>query len=182
MAFLGRTMQVAFVARDVEALIHSWAKVLGVGRFALITDSPPVEAVYHGQPTRPKLLMGWSFHGDTQIAVLQQLNDAPSPYVDFLASGREGIEHLGFWPPQPALAHRRLIRAGLKRIYEIPASGAVYYEPPPGMDANISLLEPSRQRDRIYRALKARVRNWNGRKPVQRYATMRDFLDDLGVT
>jgi len=175
-------MQIAFVARDIEKLIHSWTKVLRVGPFALITDAPPVEAIYRGKPTRPKILMGWSFLGDTQIAVLQQLNDAPTPQLDFIQSGREGIEHLGFWPANPAAARKHLVKMGYKHIYEIPGKGATsYFEPPLSLDVRISILEPSPTRERIYKALKARAKNWNGRKAVYRYRTNAEFMDDLGI-
>jgi len=69
-AFLGRAMQLAFVTRDIETLLHTWTKVLGLGPFALITDNPPVNAIYRGKPTQPEILMGWTFFQNTQIAVL----------------------------------------------------------------------------------------------------------------
>ncbi|HXC39627.1 MAG TPA: VOC family protein [Burkholderiales bacterium] len=180
-AFLGRAMQLAFVTRDIETLLHTWTKVLGLGPFALITDNPPVNAIYRGKPTQPEILMGWTFFQNTQIAVLQQLNDAPSPQRDFIQSGREGIEHIGFWPPDPAHAARRLERMGLQQIYDIPGSATRYYEAPPGMQEHISLLEPSPARERIYRGLRAWSKDWDGKRPVRRYATMAKFWADLGV-
>lgn len=180
--FLGKAMQLAFVARDIEKLIHSWTRVLKVGPFALITDAPPVNAVYRGKPTQPKILMGWAFFNDTQIAVLQQLNDAPSPQLDFINSGREGLEHMGFWPEKPNAARRHLVKLGYRHVYEVPAAGATsYYEPPPSLDLRIAILDPSPVRDRIYKALKARARTWNGRKAVHRYRTNAEFMDDLGI-
>jgi hypothetical protein len=181
-AFLGEAMQIAFVARDIEKLIHSWTKVLKVGPFALITDAPPVHAIYHGKDTYPKILMGWSFLGTTQIAILQQLNDAPTPQLDFINSGREGIEHIGFWPPKPAAVRKHLVKMGYQHIYEVPGAGATsYFEPPAGLGVRISILEPVPVREKIYRALKKRAQNWNGRKGVYRYKTNAEFMDDLGV-
>jgi hypothetical protein len=63
---------------------------------------------------------------------LQQLNDAPSLYLDFARGGREGFEHIGFWFPDVTVARERLEKAGLTLCYEITgaAERVVYCEPP----------------------------------------------------
>ena len=35
--------------------------------------------------------------GDLQIELIQQRNDAPSMYKEFLDSGREGLQHMSYW-------------------------------------------------------------------------------------
>ncbi len=180
---LGDAMQVAYLVRDMDAMLRTWTEVLRVGPFVELTSVPPVDGNYYGVPTRPQLRMAWSFMGTTQIAVLQQLNDAPGPYTDFLKSGREGIEHIGYWPKDAAIARAHLEAQGLKRCYEVKTGGGVvYYDPPPGMDARIAVIEPSDSRDRIYGVLKGLVRTWDGSRPVRRYPTMADFLKEQGVT
>lgn len=180
---LGEAMQVAYLVRDMDAMLRTWTEVLRVGPFVELTSVPPVDGNYYGTPTRPHLRMAWSFMGTTQIAVLQQLNDAPGPYTDFLKSGREGIEHIGYWPRDAAVARAHLESHGLKRCYEVKTGGGVvYYDPPPGMDARIAVIEPSESRDRIYGVLKGLVRGWDGDRPVRRYPTMADFLKEQGVS
>ncbi len=179
---LGEAMQLAHVVRDLDAALRAFTGTLGIGPFLELTEVPPVDAIYRGHPTRPHLRMAWSFHGTTQIAVLQQLNEAPSPYLDFLRSRREGIEHVGYWPADAAAARQHLERNGLTRCYEVKTGGGVvYYDPPPGMDARIAIIEPSEMRPRIYGALQTLVRAWDGSDPVRRYPTMADFLRAQGI-
>lgn len=179
---LGSAMQVAHVVRDLDAALVTFTRTLGIGPFLELTSVPPVDAVYRGVPTRPLLRMAWSFHGTTQIAVLQQLNDAPSPYLDFLASGREGIEHVGYWPEDAAAARRHLEACGLTRCYEVrTGGGVVYYDPPPGFDARIAVIEPTKSRPLVYGALQQLVQAWDGRDPVRRHATMAEFLSAQGI-
>jgi hypothetical protein len=179
---LGEAMQLAYVVRDLDAMLRFWTETMRVGPFLELTDVPPVEGYYHGVPTRPHLRMAWSFVGTTQVSVLQQLNDAPSPHLDFIKSGRQGIEHVGYWPKDAEAARRHLEGQGLKRCYEVrTGGGVVYYDPPPGMDTRISVIEASAGREKIYALLKRLVGDWDGQRPVRRYPKMSDFLAEHGI-
>ena len=94
---LGGAVQWGYVVRDLEAAMRHWTEVLKVGPFIAIADFGKTEARYKGKPTDVKLICAFSYVGDIQIELIQQLNDAPSPYMDFLAAGREGLQHHGFW-------------------------------------------------------------------------------------
>src|SRR4051812_21682473 len=95
-AVLGNTVQWGYVVRDLEAAMRHWTEVLRVGPFIAIGDFGKVQARHRGEPTDVKLVCAFSYLGDIQIELIQQLNDAPSPYMEFLAAGREGLQHHGF--------------------------------------------------------------------------------------
>jgi Glyoxalase/Bleomycin resistance protein/Dioxygenase superfamily len=175
---LGECVQIAFVVADLTIALPQWAEALGMGPFIQV-DPFTVDAWYLGNPTKPTLTTAHTFLGDTQIAVVQQLDDAPTPYRDFLRSGKTGIEHLGFSPPDPGDAIRYLESRGRTRIYEVRSpDGQVvpYYEGPEGMDTHIALLARDAARDRLYDAIKQVVRHWDGSVPLRKYPSLAAFL------
>jgi Glyoxalase/Bleomycin resistance protein/Dioxygenase superfamily len=175
---LGDCVQIAFVVTDLAGALPVWANGLGIGPFIQV-DPFTVNAWYRGHPTAPTLTTAHTFVGDIQIAVLQQLDDAPTPYRDFLRGGRKGIEHLGFCPPDPGAAIRYLESRGRARIYEVRSpDGQVvpYYEAPEGMDTHIALLSRDPGRDRVYDAIKHEVHRWDGSLPLRRYPSLAAFL------
>jgi Glyoxalase/Bleomycin resistance protein/Dioxygenase superfamily len=175
---LGDRVQIAFVVTDLAGELPLWAEALGIGPFIQV-DPFTVDAWYQGRPTTPTLTTAHTFVGDTQIAVLQQLDDAPTPYRDFLRGGRTGIEHLGFWPPDPGAAIRYLESRRRARIYEVRSpDGQVvpYYEGPEGMNTHIAILSRDPARDRVYDAIKQEVQRWDGSVPVRKYPSLSAFL------
>jgi Glyoxalase/Bleomycin resistance protein/Dioxygenase superfamily len=69
---------------------------------------------YKGQLYDLKVSIALANSGDVQLELIQQRNDVPSLYSDFLAAGYEGMQHWSSWPVNyheiPA-EPRRTIRA-----------------------------------------------------------------------
>lgn len=94
----GSIRQVAFVVRDVERALRYWVETLGVGPFFLLREIAPDTFRYRGVVSpAPTLTIGFANSGDVQIELIQQHDDHPSAYRDFLASGREGLQHVSSW-------------------------------------------------------------------------------------
>ncbi len=70
--------------------------------------------------------------GDLQIELIQQRNDAPSMYLDFLNAGREGLQHMSYWTTDYQAAYDRAIAAGHEVGHEGQIGGAqgrfVYFD------------------------------------------------------
>ena len=95
--FFGKVCQNGYVVRDIEAALKHWTEVLGVGPFYYIQKVPVENFTYRGQPSEPDLGIALANTGDLQIELIEQRNDAPSMYLDFLNSGREGLQHMSYW-------------------------------------------------------------------------------------
>src|SRR5262245_65916980 len=53
---------------------------------------------YHGEPSPPPTLtIALANSGALQVELIQQHDEHPSAYRDFLASGREGFQHVSSW-------------------------------------------------------------------------------------
>ena len=53
--------------------------------------------------------------GDLQIELIQQRNDAPSMYKEFLEAGYEGLQHLAFWSKNYQALYDEALRLGVER-------------------------------------------------------------------
>ena len=51
---------------------------------------------YKGQPSPVDVSLALANAGTLQIGLIQQRNDAPWLYLDFLQAGHEGLQYLGY--------------------------------------------------------------------------------------
>lgn len=119
---LGGIRQLAMVVRDADEVMRHFAETLGVGPFYVMRNIKPGDYFYRGQPAlAPELTLGFAQAGAVQIEIIQQHNDAPSGYLDFLSRGLEGCQHIATWFADPAeydAARRRMLDAGLTLVHE----------------------------------------------------------------
>jgi catechol 2,3-dioxygenase-like lactoylglutathione lyase family enzyme len=94
--FFGGIRQLGLVVSDAEAAMRAWGRA-GVGPFHVI-DFEVDDFVYRGKSSpAPRLTLCFAHSGPLQIELIQQHNDVPSAYRDFLAQGREGAQHIAAW-------------------------------------------------------------------------------------
>ncbi len=88
--------QLGFVVRDMDTAIRFWKHRMGVGPFDVSTLV--MEGLtYRNEPTNVEIKITSSCAGEIFIELIQQLNDGKSAYRDFLGSGQEGLQHLGYF-------------------------------------------------------------------------------------
>ena len=86
---LGPVRQVGYVVKDVEKAMQEWVR-LGVGPW-FYTEKVPVEDFqYMGKPYDLNMSVALTHSGYIQVELIQQRNDAPSLYRDFLETRAEG--------------------------------------------------------------------------------------------
>tara|TARA_Y100001960_G_scaffold273071_1_gene301081 strand:- start:446 stop:982 length:537 start_codon:yes stop_codon:yes gene_type:complete len=92
----GKVTQTAYVVSDIEATLRHWTEVIGVGPW-FYRDSVPIETfTYHGEPSDLEMSIALGYDGDMQFELIQQRNDAPSVYKEFIEKVGYGQQHLGF--------------------------------------------------------------------------------------
>ncbi|MDG2114529.1 MAG: VOC family protein [Actinomycetota bacterium] len=103
----GQPTQLGYVVRDLDAAIDHWSRVLGIGPWYLFDPFVTDEFVHRGEAVEPDVRIALSNSGSMQIELIEQRNDATTMYKEFLDSGREGLQHLAWWPEDydAALAH-----------------------------------------------------------------------------
>lgn len=183
---LGPATQLGFVVRDIEAAMRHWIDVFGVGPFIFMERgvSQPVGTTYHrGEPVQVELRLAFAYMGDVQIELIEQTNDASSPYTDFLDAGREGLQHLGFWVHHHDEATKRVEAAGYVRDYEIRVAGQtqsiIYYKSPSLYGPMLEIVPPMWRRSR--QAVLDHIRAYEGTDPIIRFDTYSAFITHAGV-
>ena len=89
--FFGEIRQNGYVVRDIDAALAHWTGTLGVGPFFYFERVPIADFRYRGEPSPVEVSIALANSGALQIELIQQRNDAPSMYRDFLRAGREEI-------------------------------------------------------------------------------------------
>jgi catechol 2,3-dioxygenase-like lactoylglutathione lyase family enzyme len=166
----------AFVVRDLDRAIDYWTQVLGVGPFFAMRKVAPEQYVYKGSPSpSPTLSIALSQSGELQIELIQQHDERPSAYRDFLESGREGFQHVSSWLTRADYDRvmQSSLRDGLRPIHEGIVAGVgvrfAYFATetaPGGLVFEIAdVMEPH-----IYPVMEmiaATARGWDGTDPVR---------------
>ncbi|WP_395001210.1 VOC family protein [Sphingomonas sp.] len=94
----GPARQVAMVVRDIDCAMAIMIEKMGVGPFFVMRDLQPEDYRYRGNTApSPVLSLAFAFTGQINIELIQQHNDAPSAYRDFLELRGEGAQHLSSW-------------------------------------------------------------------------------------
>lgn len=95
--FAGTGRQNGFIVEDIEAACRHWAERFGAGPFFVVRNTPLASFHYQGVESEPDLSIALGNLGELQIELIQQHNDAPSPYRDFAKAKRAGLHHTSAW-------------------------------------------------------------------------------------
>jgi catechol 2,3-dioxygenase-like lactoylglutathione lyase family enzyme len=94
-ALHGTIRQIGYIVHDLDAAIDSWVR-MGIGPWFKIARWAQ-DGVYRGAAVNVQLSVALANSGDLQIELIQQHDDTPSIYSEFLDSGAQGFNQLAFW-------------------------------------------------------------------------------------
>jgi catechol 2,3-dioxygenase-like lactoylglutathione lyase family enzyme len=168
----GPIRQNGYVVRDVEAALHHWTTVLGVGPFFYFERAPITEFTYRGATSPLEVSIALGNSGDLQIELIQQRNDAPSMYRDFLAAGREGLQHIAYWTNDFEADLQRCLHKGLVVGQQGVAGGAngrfVYFDTEAHPGTVVELSDSSGAKGAFFKHIADVARTWDGKDPIRR--------------
>lgn len=174
---LGGIRQLGMVVRDARKAMLYLAEVHGIGPFYVAERVTFDDYRYYGEAAEsPVVTLGYAQSGDLQFEVIEQHDDCSSGYRDFLASGREGLQHLSAWFGNSAAfdkAYADAVSSGARVVHEGNAGGPrfAYLSTigvmPYGFDFELAegllpMVEPSR------RLLSEAARDWDGCDPIRK--------------
>ena len=94
----GEIRQLGHVVTDMADALRYWTERLKIGPFILVPEIEFPDFQYRGQPTpSPVVSLAIAFNGNVQIELIQQHDERPSIYREFLSSGRSGLHHFSTW-------------------------------------------------------------------------------------
>lgn len=174
MSFFGEIRQLGYVVRDIEAAMHHWRTVMGIGPFFHFEKIPVGDFKYRGETTDADVSIALANCGELQIELIQPLDDHPTPYKDFLGQGLEGMQHVAFWSETFQDDLERAQNAGFEVIlsgWAVQEDGLfVYFDdstsPTPGTMVELSALTGAKKE--VFAMVKQVSCDWNGTDPVRR--------------
>ena len=166
--FFGEIRQLGYVVPDIEAAMEYWARVLGVGPWYYAERVPVVNFKYRGEPSQPVTSVALANSGPLQVELIQQRNDAPTMYRDFVAQQRTGLQHVAYWTQSfdADLARLKEFKSGMSG--EVGANGRfVYFETEYHPGTVIELSEVAGPKGKMFDLIRESAINWDGKDPVR---------------
>jgi len=167
----GKVCQNGYVVRDIEAAMKHWTEVLGVGPFYYIERVQMDWFRYRGEPSEAEVSIALANTGDLQIELIQQRNDAPSMYRDFLAAGREGLQHMSYWATNYQADYDRFVGLGYRIGQEGQIGGPdgrfVYFDTEAHPGTVIEVSDISGGKGRFFEHIRKAAAEWDGAGPIR---------------
>jgi hypothetical protein len=166
---LGPVRQVGYVVRDIETAMQEWL-YLGVGPWFYTEKAPVDNFQYMGKPYELDMSVALTHSGYIQVELIQQRNEAPSLYRDFLNTCKEGIQHISHWVDDFDEKCRLLSDLGyiVGHSGNIGPNGRFAYfvnEKLPGTVIEVS--EVSGFKGEIFKQIAEICAKWNGSDPIR---------------
>lgn len=169
--FFGNVCQNGYVVRDIDAALKHWTEVLGVGPFYYIDRVQCDWFTYRGEPSPVEMSIALGNTGDLQIELIQQRNDAPSMYLEFLNAGREGLQHMSYWTHDYQADYDRAIASGFKVGHEGQIGGPqgrfVYFDTETHPGTVIEMSDISGAKGKFFEHIRNAAIGWDGKDPVR---------------
>lgn len=171
----GPTRQLGIVVTDFMATLRHWTQVQGIGPFFYFTDTPVEDYRYRGEEAEPPLLsIAFAYSGDLQIEIICQQNSAPSCYLDFLSTGREGLQHISSFQDRAGFEERldKARRSGLSPINEGAIGGVrfAYFDTHTIPGATVCEISESDMDEprALFDDMRHQATTWDGTNPLRR--------------
>lgn len=175
---LGGFSQVGMVVADIDQTMRYMTAKLGIGPFFVVRKVTPEDYYYRGAPApAPLISLAFAQAGAMQVELIQQHNDAPSAYTEFLRAGREGCQHLSVWFSDRdtyTQARERLFASGLTAVHENGARAMARYvyfatDIPGGLMIEIAeSLTPNVRA--LFDGVAQAAQGWTGADPIREVA------------
>ncbi|MEQ9520774.1 MAG: VOC family protein [Parvibaculum sp.] len=170
--FFGEIRQNGYVVRDIEAAMKHWSETMGVGPWLYLDRAPIMDFHYRGTPSDIEVSIALANSGPLQIELIQQRNDAPSMYKDFLDQGHEGLQHVAYWTENFDADLAEAEARGFTIVHSgysgAPDGRFVYFDSPSHAGTVIELSEISGAKGQLFCRIRNKCATWDGTNPIKR--------------
>ena len=165
----GKVCQNGYVVSNIERAMHHWINVLGVGPWFYIEQAQMDWFKHRGQSSDVEVSIALANSGDLQIELIQQRNDAPSMYKEFLDAGHEGLQHMSYWTEDYAGLYRKALDHGFEVGHEgsINDGGFAYFDTQMHPGTVIEISDISGSKGRFFEYIRKRADEWDGTDPIR---------------
>jgi catechol 2,3-dioxygenase-like lactoylglutathione lyase family enzyme len=164
----GPIRQIGYVVTDLDRAIASWVQ-LGVGPWFVIRGLP-MRVLYRGEPCETSLSLALSNSGEMQVELIQQEDDTPSIFTEFLASTGPGYHQLAYWTEDFDATMEAVEDAGWPIVWSGGEGLGVrfaYVEPMDGPPAVIEISELTETALANSTYIRDSAAGWDGSDPIR---------------
>ena len=165
----GAVRQVGYVVRDLDRTIADWL-AMGVGPWFTIRGQKQ-NVLYRGEPCAVTVSLAFANSGDLQIELIQQEDDTPSVFTEYLASGHAGVHQLAWWTTDFPAALESARALGWPVVWSGGEAGRsacfAYLEPPAGPAPIVELMELTPAAEGLATLVRKAAQGWDGATPVR---------------
>jgi hypothetical protein len=167
----GAVAQNGYVVRDIDAAMDHWINVIGVGPWYYIDRVKTDYFRHRGEDSGVEMSIAVANSGDLQIELIQQRNDAPSLYREFLDAGREGLQHLAYWTRDYQALYDRALSLGYKVGHEGQIGGAqgrfAYFDTQAHPGTVVEISDISGMKGQFFARVRQAAVDWDGSRPIR---------------
>ena len=166
----GEIAQLGYVVRDIRASMDRWGGV-GVGPWFYIDRVKTDYFRHRGVDSPLEMSVAIANSGAMQIELIQQRNDAPSMYKEFLSRGREGLQHVAYWTKNYQALYERALELG----YAVGQEGCIggplgrfaYLDTEHDPGTVIEISDVSGPKGELFAFVRRMAEGWDGTDPIR---------------
>jgi hypothetical protein len=167
----GPVRQNGYVVRDIRAAMDHWVNVMGVGPWFYIERVKTDYFRHRGHDSNAEMSIALANSGDLQLELIQQRNDAPSMYKEFLDAGHEGLQHVAFWTTSYQDLYDRALSLGYRVGHEGQIGGEqgrfAYFDSNAHPGSVIEISDISGNKGRFFDHIRRAAATWDGADPIR---------------
>lgn len=167
---LGGIIQMAYTTPDIDKSMRDLTERLGIGPWFVSGPFVPPEGVYRGVPTDMKITLAVAFSGHVTIEFIQQHDDKPSVYQEYISTRGYGFHHWAIGTRDLDAEVERYKKAG----YEVAFSDRsprgvriVYMDTCRDLPGMVEIIEITDALEDIYLEMYEASVGWNGSDPFR---------------
>lgn len=167
----GPVRQNGYVVRDIHAAMDHWINVMGVGPWFYIDRVKTDYFRHRGQDAAVEMSIALANAGELQLELIQQRNETPSMYKEFLDAGHEGLQHVAFWSTSYQQLYDQSLARGLKVGHEGQIGGEqgrfAYFDSAAHPGSVIEISDISGNKGRFFDHIRRIAADWDGADPIR---------------
>ncbi len=167
----GQVRQLAWITSDIGRAMAHWSRVLGAGPWFYKEHVAVTTFRYKGSASPPPVMsIAFANSGELQLEIIQQRNDVPSMYRDFILKNGDGMQHVAFWTTDFDAVTAQIQADGYTEGHagQIGQRGRfAYFEHPDLPGTVIEISEQTGGKAEFFREIREAAAGWDGSDPIR---------------